>query len=100
MSSYLRNDRLQEQQSQLEYKAIMMNADFKDYRFYSRIVIGIGKTLETTENAKLRDQNQALIDHIHSIRHTHVSARASPEPDDVSSRILDEDDFFIFEMED
>ena len=83
---------------------MMMNADLRDYMLYNRIVIGIAKTIETTQNAKLRDQNQALIDHVHYIRHaTQVSSRGlRTEPDDrTTSRknLLDDQSLMIFEME-
>ncbi|CAJ1970080.1 unnamed protein product [Cylindrotheca closterium] len=101
-SSYLRHeDMIRQQRSHWEYKAMMVNADLTDYLVYNRIIIGIAKTIEATKNAKLRDQNQALVDHIHYIRHTQVSSRAvrKREADDLISRKQDDDEALIFEME-
>jgi hypothetical protein len=45
-----------------------MMTDYQDYLFYCRVVGGIQKQQEKTKDAKLRYQNQALIDHITYIR--------------------------------
>ncbi|CAJ1970078.1 unnamed protein product [Cylindrotheca closterium] len=103
-STYLRHeDILRQQQGHWEYRALMVNADLTDYMFYSRLITGIAKTIEASESTKLRHQNQALVDHIHYIRHTQVSSQSSrrdeEETDNKGSRNHDEDEALIFEID-
>jgi hypothetical protein len=41
-----------------------MLADYRDYVFYSRLVNGISRKQESTQDRTLRYQNQALLKHI------------------------------------
>lgn len=54
--------------------------DYQDYLFYSRVVGGIEKQQNKTRDARLRYQNQALIDHINYIRHCQTPPRGRPVP--------------------
>jgi hypothetical protein len=47
-----------------------MVADYQDYVFYNRVVDGIRKNQQTTQDVQLRYQNQALIDHITLVRNS------------------------------
>ena len=65
---------LLEQRGRQEERAALIQADYDDYVFYQRIVSGIAKTQGITKCEKLRTQNQALIDHLHHMRHSHESS--------------------------
>jgi hypothetical protein len=45
-----------------------MMADYKDYMFFSRVVDGMQKKQNLTNDIALRNQNQTLIDHIINTR--------------------------------
>jgi hypothetical protein len=54
-----------------------MMADHQDYLFYSRVVGGIQKQQEKIKDAKLRYQNQALLDHMKYIRSCQTPPRTT-----------------------
>jgi hypothetical protein len=74
-----------------------MAADYKDYRFFSRLVDGIRKTQESTTDMSLRIQNQALIDHLFFTRRLppsqSLSTRSNTPPFDTTESDL------IFDLE-
>ena len=54
-------------------------ADYKDFVFYSRLVDGMRKKQDATQDIRLRYQNQALIDHIVYTRNTRETTCDPPQ---------------------